>query len=196
METNVRVETCIVVGFETATPSNVKVFVPRTGETVSRPVKIRNVPITEDLKAYMAAKATSSLTQAILANSEHLFAKPPSDHDEDYIDDDAEENNDDAEQIDSTNAVYITAIQMQHVMDDSHMSIDKACLLFGEEAVMAAIKDELDNTIDKYDVYDFVMPNEVPKGAHVLSSIDFVKAKYADGKFTKLKFRTCTNGKQ
>jgi hypothetical protein len=30
---------------------------------------------------------------------------------------------------------------MQHVMDDSHMSIDKACLLFGEEAVMAAIKD-------------------------------------------------------
>ena len=196
METNVRVETCIVVGFETATPSNVKVFVPRTGETVSRPVKIRNVPITEDLKAYMAAKATSSLTQAMLANSEHLFDKPPSDHDEDYIDDDAEENDDDAEQIDSTNAVYITAIQMQHVMDDSHMSIDKACLLFGEEAVMAAIKDELDNTIDKYDVYDFVMPNEVPKGAHVLSSIDFVKAKYADGKFTKLKFRTCTNGKQ
>jgi hypothetical protein len=197
METNVRVETCIVVGFETATPSNVKVYVPRTGEVVSRPIKVRQVPITEDLKAIFAAKASSSLTQAMLSNVERLFDKPPVDKDSDYIDEDAEDDEDDDDDpVDSINAAFINAIQMQHVMDDTHMSIDKACLLFGEDAVMAAIKDELENTIDKYDVYEFVKPDQVPKGAHVLSSIDFVKAKYANGKFTKLKFRTCTNGRQ
>jgi hypothetical protein len=100
-----------------------------------------------------------------------------------------------APSIDSSDAAICAALQMQSVIDDSRIGTEKASFLLGRDPVLAAIKDELNSTIDTHGVYKWVNPNTaVPRDAYTITSSAFLKAQYTNRKFTKWKFRTVAGG--
>ena len=94
---------------------------------------------------------------------------------------------------------YISMLEaMSNVISQDNMSINKALKSFTEEEVNNSVLKEIDN-IKKYNTWTHVTPEQVyhdqkNENACIIPSLIFLKAKYKNGVFEKLKSRICAGG--
>ena len=93
----------------------------------------------------------------------------------------------------STNTDYIS-----HAIDENSMSIDEMINVFGRAAAKAAVHEEMQNLFEEQRTraaaLQFLKPENIDKSKQILPSKGFGKAKYKNGKFSKLKFRLTGGG--
>lgn len=165
----------ICVGFEPGNPNNLQIYIPSTGRTVHRaafkPLPPSEMPHLISLLNQQAAQQGSSI---------ELFEEQMTQGVETYIED---------ESLASSTILssYTTDI------DDANMTIKAAIAKYGEPIVREAAIKEVAN-MENMNVFSFIDPSSLKKTTKILPSKDFLKAKYSDGRFVKLKARIVVRG--
>ena len=189
----------IVIDFERNTPSNVKVLLLHNSEVVSR-ARIEPTPvdatICEQIKRLGGDGSQDALSGPVTEQELRSSATGA-------LFDDPEGVTNPSLEDPSASAIfydedptpqYFACAISSEMIDESNMSIPEATVLFGREAVLQSVAAELKMTIDQHKIYNWVRPEHVAIDAHVIPSKDFIRAKYAGGKFNKLKTRTAAGG--
>ena len=152
----------MIVGCESATPTNLYVFDPATGHVKHR---AKCVPI----------QSTEAYVSLFNAHSNKMLKSS----------------------LKKVAAIAAPSVPIEHI-DENTMSISDAIAHFGIEPVKDCVRDEMDNLMVTKEKRDKalvpVKASEMKRGIPTLPTKGFIKAKYKNGTFSKLKYRLTAGG--